>query len=126
MKKIDQTKFAPEGNCQSAVLAMLLDLPLEAIPNFFEQGKTDLEWWDAYHQFLEEQGFWFVIFDGEHAEPRAKYTKGFYEVSGPSSRGVEHAVVYKDGQLWHDPHPSREGLLKVRKVRIYYPKEFSR
>lgn len=126
MKKIDQTTFAPEGNCQSAVLAMLLDLPLDAVPNFFEQGKNDLEWWEAYYRFLEEQNFSFVIFAGEHAETRAKSTKGFYEVSGPSSRGVEHAVVYKDGELWHDPHPSREGLLKVREVRIYYQKEFSR
>ena len=127
MRKVDQTTFAPEGNCQSAVLAMLLDLPLESIPNFYDVGgKNPFDWWKAYFQFIEEQGFWFFAFESEHAAARAKHMKGYYEVSGPSSRGVEHAVVYKDGDLYHDPHPSREGLLSIREVRVYYPLEFSR
>lgn len=36
-----------------------------------------------------------------------------YMASGMSSRGVQHVVIYMNGKLLHDPHPSNEGLLKV-------------
>ena len=36
---------------------------------------------------------------------------GFALAGGVSPRGVKHFVVVKDGQLWHDPHPSRAGLV---------------
>ncbi len=36
-----------------------------------------------------------------------------YMVSGKSSRGVNHIVIYKSGILFHDPHPSNEGLLEL-------------
>lgn len=36
-----------------------------------------------------------------------------YTVSGKSSRGVDHIVIYQDGKLLHDPHPSNEGLIEL-------------
>ena len=36
-----------------------------------------------------------------------------YMVSGTSSRDVGHIVIYKNGKLFHDPHPSNEGLVKL-------------
>ncbi len=35
-----------------------------------------------------------------------------YTASGDSSRGCTHIVVYKNGKLFHDPHPSDEGLVE--------------
>lgn len=35
-----------------------------------------------------------------------------YTASGNSSRGCSHIVIYKDGKLYHDPHPSDEGLVE--------------
>lgn len=36
----------------------------------------------------------------------------YHEISGPSPRGngVYHAVVGRNGEVVHDPHPSRAGL----------------
>lgn len=42
-----------------------------------------------------------------------------YTATGPSSRGVIHIVVYKDGQMIHDPHPSNEGLVSVNYYNVY-------
>ncbi len=36
-----------------------------------------------------------------------------YIASGISPRDVPHVVAYKDGELFHDPHPSNAGLVKV-------------
>lgn len=47
--------------------------------------------------------------------------EGFYLVSGISPRGVGHMVVYRDGALAHDPHPSREGLTEITWTRILVP-----
>lgn len=33
-----------------------------------------------------------------------------YFAYGMSSRKIGHIVIYKDGVLYHDPHPSNEGL----------------
>jgi hypothetical protein len=36
-----------------------------------------------------------------------------YMASGKSSRGVEHVVLYMNGEFLHDPHPSGEGLISL-------------
>jgi len=122
IQRVDQTSFVPEGNCQSAVLSMLTGIPLGEIPNFYHAGPSELDWWNAYHSFLQKKGWWFISFhNAKQVEHIAKHGKGYYEVAGPSSRGVLHTVVYCNGELWHDPHPSREGVLNVTEVRFYYP-----
>lgn len=36
-----------------------------------------------------------------------------YMVTGISSRGVNHIVIYVNGKLHHDPHPSDEGIVEL-------------
>lgn len=36
-------------------------------------------------------------------------------------RGVSHMVVYHDGKLAHDPHPSRAGILEVKRTWVLAP-----
>ena len=36
-----------------------------------------------------------------------------YLVTGKSSRGVDHVVIYMNDKMIHDPHPSGEGLVKL-------------
>lgn len=36
-----------------------------------------------------------------------------YFASGKSTRGVDHIVIYMNGKLLHDPHPSRDGLVEL-------------
>ena len=42
-------------------------------------------------------------------------------VMGMSPRGVCHQVLYRDGQLFHDPHPARAGITDVREVLAWRP-----
>jgi hypothetical protein len=42
-----------------------------------------------------------------------------YMASGKSSRGIDHIVIYMNGKLYHDPHPSGEGLVEIWKTHPY-------
>ncbi|MGN8718357.1 hypothetical protein ACTNEU_09100 [Ellagibacter isourolithinifaciens] len=40
---------------------------------------------------------------------------------GDAPTRTHHQVLYRDGQLWHDPHPSRDGLLAVEEAFVLRP-----
>ncbi len=42
-----------------------------------------------------------------------------YMVSGLSPRGIEHVVIFQNGEMIHDPHPSRDGLIKLKEHFAY-------
>lgn len=121
---VDQNKFfvrhedkslppLSRGNCQQAAVASLLDLPLNAVPNFM-----DAEFfWGAYHQFLNERGMTDILVPNDREMPVGIH----YLAYGPAPRGVRHAVIMCDGNLAHDPHPSRDGLLCVEEQHLIVP-----
>ena len=130
---VDQTIFVGDpqrpGNCVAACVATLLDLPLDRVPHFIEFGiaygdSQEVEsasagnnWWAMMLGFLAGHGLWVVeldkVTDAEVDEPVL--------VAGMSPRGVVHQVIYRSGRLWHDPHPSRAGVLDVRGVLAVRP-----
>jgi hypothetical protein len=117
MKRVDQTILHVEGvslgNCQQAVVASVLGLPIEDVPNFNEcRG-----FWNGYHAFLKSRGFIDVEL------PNNRCPDCFYLAYGKSPRGVLHAVVYHGGNLAHDPHPSRAGIIAVDEVHLIVPIE---
>lgn len=118
MKPVDQTQFAGEGaggNCVQASLASILNLPLSDVPHFLEIANTPQEWEFAFEDWLAERGIGFVRREGEYI------WDGYYLASGPSPRGVSHMVVYHDGNLVHDPHPSRAGINAVSRIYVLAP-----
>jgi len=100
------------GNCMQAAVASLFGLPLSEVPHFAADG-------DRAHlglmNFAQSYGFDLTC------EPHAKSREGLYLACGPTERGTSHMVVYRDGNLWHDPHPSRAGLTSVDFVYIIEP-----
>ena len=48
---------------------------------------------------------------------------GYFLVCGESPRGVLHEVVYLDGKMIHDPHPSNAGITTVKDVFVLVPKD---
>lgn len=100
------------GDCQRAVIASLLDLPISEVPHFLAQ--SDKSAWGFYcliEEFLESRGYemaWNAM-PAYHLEPGQDV---FHQISGPSPRGngLFHAVVGLNGEIVHDPHPSRAGL----------------
>ena len=114
MKKLIQTKLhnPPEiiGNCFATVIACLLEIEIEEVPAVEELFDTDQDWVNLMQKFVNEKGYlWLSISNKNEVEKDE-----FYIAIGPSPRGVSHAVIYKNGELYHDPHPSGLGILEVK------------
>lgn len=119
MKPVDQEFIhAPEqgliGDCQRAVIASLLELPITEVPHFLKESDGDTtNYWERLQAFCRSRGFVYLViparsgggFFGDDGEV-------FHEISGPSPRGngITHAVVGCNGEIVFDPHPSRAGL----------------
>lgn len=96
---VKQTTFGdPDGNCFEACIASITKLPLGEIPHYLGN-----DWFEQYRDWLLERG-WMLAFWSGDAPP------GQCIASGPSPRGIPHSVVYQDGSMLHDPHPSNAGL----------------
>lgn len=124
MRPIDQTRFGdPDGNCLSACLASLLELPLDEVPHFTGEG-----WRHRLDEWLAARGQWVLAFappEPSSLDDAAAWldaaVRGYAIVSGRSPRGLLHATVWRGGELVHDPHPSRAGLLGVQDVLVLVP-----
>lgn len=135
MTRVNQTIFAGDpvrmGNCVSACIASIFSLPLDEVPHFVEFGLEQGDqvgdqvggvsngnaWWAMLLGFLAGIGREVVELDSVHEAHPAELVL----VAGMSSRGLLHQVIYLDGELWHDPHPSREGVLDVLEVLALRP-----
>ena len=104
-----------KGDCMTAVLASLLDIPYEAVPNF--NFLPEWIWHNVYIMYLWSLG-WEYDGNGHHdswdvANGEGSFN-GFYEVSIPSrtydpEEGITHAVVMDtDFICVHDPHPNKK------------------
>jgi hypothetical protein len=115
MRPVTQTIFHDDpdgrpGNCLQACIASLLDLPLDDVPHFLLHD----DWTGALEQFLTAHG------RRLHAQPASDHC-AYGMAWGPSKRGVRHAVVWADGRMAHDPHPSHAGLLHVTELFALTP-----
>lgn len=115
MRPVDQTKFgSPDGNCFQASVASILELPLEEVPDF--DGD---DWYEKFTEWLKPRGFYPLTFKmGEWKPPPDAYTI----FGGKSPRGDWlHAVVGIGGEVAHDPHPDRTGLLTLDDATLLIP-----
>jgi hypothetical protein len=120
LNKIDQRT---ETDCLRCCIAMVLDLEYEGVPDFVADNgpfwPTDFEHWARCRGYrvlrLSACG------DGEMLpRPLAPDMPDgvAWIASGPAERGRNHAVVYAGTKPWHDPHPSRAGLLSITTATI--------
>lgn len=119
---VTQTKFGPdEGNCLAACLAALFDVSIDNIPDFDSESKKSkkrggVSWWELFEVWCHERGYHPVIL------PPSSKPAGWSIISGKSPRGLEHACIAHHGELLHDPHPSRAGLLNITDYITFVPK----
>jgi hypothetical protein len=116
MRKVLQTEFGPKsGNCFSAVIASLLEMPLEDVPNFCEGARPGAsKWWDQFQAWLTMKGYSAIELVLSPLEWAPNEGQECWLV-GSSPRGdCDHAVcaTYVAGKykMTHDPHPDGEGL----------------
>jgi len=96
------------GNCLAACYASLLDMPLWMVPPFDQMfGRGD--WDHRIDEWLERLGYERFWLEGHQTDKLPE----FYIASGKSARGVRHAVIYRNGELAHDPHFSGSGIESV-------------
>ena len=117
LQKFDQV---PQG-CWVACIATLTGLPhddLIALMPRQEDGRLDesrhADYHNAVNSYLRARK-WRLLYMWTDVP------KGFAMAYGPSARGTQHSVIVLDGELWHDPHPSRAGLLSVEQYEIIIP-----
>lgn len=123
-KPVFQTRFSSKdglehGNCFTACVASLLGLSIPETPDLNAPELQDGSWIHPFLDILQEHGLTFVgtATESRHGPLRDyKGLDGLVIVNGPSPRTWVkngHAVIYKHGKLFHDPHPSNAGLLGV-------------
>lgn len=103
------------GNCVMACYASYLDLDINHCPQvqwLFDCKKPEFFWDKVLQLWLSEHGYKECNYTNE-ADPITWGHTDYYFAWGPSPRGVNHQVIYKDGKLFHDPHPSKAGILEV-------------
>lgn len=116
MRPVDQTTFGqPGGNCFSACVASLLHLTIGDVPYFM--GASD--WVEEFANWLSPRWLYPVTIRCQSGDWRPR---GFYILGGESPRG-SHAVVALHGRIVHDPHPSRDGLIRIEDATMLVPFE---
>lgn len=129
MKTFKQTRLTEikddgtlvRGNPLATIIACFLNLrsPEDAIQiqNHYpeEDNQNEATWVLILSYWLEERGYdWGVLQD--HL-----YTGEPYIVYGKNANGITHACVYKNGVLWHDPHPNDGGLIEESQFEYIRP-----
>lgn len=122
MTPIDQTIVSNiNGNCQQAVIASVLDLPLEEVPHFIEYEE---KWGIVLMDFMAKQGYPYIGWNNPERYPFRGNTfadimkfdggwNGYFPASVPSQtfEGCTHAVVVDmDLNIVHDPNPNKKAL----------------
>jgi len=108
-----------QGNCMATCVACILDMPVSRVPNFIESGRT----FEMLEEFLDKRGY---KFHGFWYNPpvdwgqRFKGVDGYTIVGGPSPRPYvsAHAVIYKNGKPFWDPHEDDTFTLGIKRIYL--------
>lgn len=102
------------GDCHRAVIASILEMPIDGVPHFAEDGTTRPdEMYVRCEQWLHERGLATVdvVYPGEislNEVLRAvahgtRFTPQYYILGGTSRAGCGHSVVCFKNEILHDP-----------------------
>jgi hypothetical protein len=125
MTPVMQTVTGRGGNCFAACLASILELPITAVPNFFDLAPDEPgPWWKAVRDWLRPRGFGIITLSFEDAKSWDELClDGYHIVSGKSPRleGAHHSTVWHRGRMVHDPHPDQSGIPAPVTLEMLYP-----
>lgn len=113
------------GNCFSACIASLFDLDIKNVPHFASFGQ---DWFPKFYSFISNTDFEINGSLYIPTNPKWKEFKGiegYVIVGGKSPRGYKngHAVIYKNGEKFFDPHPDNTFLLELWDVYLIEKKK---
>lgn len=126
MKPVDQTILHEPsegryGNCMQAMVASVLEFPIEEVPHFLHDNTQDGALFNRrVNEFLRPFNLAYLAFPECSDAMHAFGIRGLvHEVSGITQRGTEHACVALDGEITHDQHPSRDGLVSYDNYGVF-------
>ena len=130
MTPADQTTFGYKrfpfraGNCLSACVASILDIPTDAVPDFIDKDdRYEHTWLMRLNAWLAREGLCVWHYSITDLSECADFCD-YYIAWGNSVKYNLHAVVAKRNCIVHDPHPSRTGLRTVSGAIVITPCEF--
>jgi hypothetical protein len=102
MIPVTQTITGEQGNCFTACLASILELPIREVPNFAKLTNSDEEFFAMVDEWLATRG---LKYSSIPIYNRAVPPVGYGTIEGVSPRGGQHACVAYNGVMVFDPHP---------------------
>ena len=123
------TISSPEnGDCLRACVASLLDLPIEQVPNFMDNGKGDDGRWfsdpeNGMNAFLWRNGYEYKGYrHPEEAISLCTGVDGYYigTVNSVNFRGCTHAVIFHGLKLAFDPSLRKQWKGTGKNALCYY------
>jgi len=134
MKPVMQTDLTFEtGNCGEACIASILELKLSDIPPLHNpvDHKDGVMYCKRLREFVSRFGFSYIdmAMGGGH-DPKDFFKDCWVIATGPSPHGTEewhrHGVVWYNGKVEHDPHPSNQGLKEIDMYGVFILKDPSK
>ena len=121
------------NDCYTACIATLLQVPYELVPRFMNDnnetvdldGNLEPDWHTVVMKFFNKAGLGLLYLNTN--EQHIKTMPGYIIVTGLSytpgmrEKGIYHSVIYKDGELWHDPKPNPTGVIVPEIIDFVYP-----
>jgi len=125
MIPVDQTIFgSSHGNCMQACIASILEVEINSLPNFMEDGPDNFE--NKFNKWIDDQPFCCIeiIISDVNLVP---HTYMIATGESPRNKDINHAVVYYNGKMVHDPHPDKTGIVgKPKSYTIFVIKDPSK
>lgn len=111
MIPVKQTKTGDGGNCFRACVASILELSMEDVPDFCNENPDN--WFVSFCDWLRQFGMTAMMIKAERW--KGSYSKILRDVDllagGKSAiRDNMHEVIYRNGEMIHDPAPEELGL----------------
>lgn len=125
MEKVFMRTF---NDCQTAAYATILQVPYEEAPRLYNENDEILDnWRDITDTFLASKGYYRIVFEPYPDLLKSLAGKFIAGVESSSEeyreKGYEHAVIFENGKLWHDP--GCEGrditLTDIKSVELLIP-----
>ena len=124
MIKVYQDKFGENGNCLSACVASIFELPLRDVPWFADPAGQKTDWYHTMREFcrltFEREPIFYFLPQNRDGVRNMYPLDRFHLICGRSPRGYEHAVVGFNGKIVHDPHPDGGGLITITEYCAFY------
>jgi len=97
------------GDCMRACVASIFELPIESVPNFMADGHE--KYLEHLQAWCARKGLLFLpikFIEGTIAKEflRDTYVVAIGESPGAVKAEQNHAVVWRNGRIVHDPHPT--------------------